>query len=157
MRWDYLCDSKRYGDAKYTGGLRNKMGRSFLRNHKICRMSRVVAYFTVRKLCARPNAHCLLRIYARNVATALVEFKSTSWTGATSVYSRNCESFIKYSCFCLTTCYKYFLSSLRIVNKAYRNSLKSRLRCLNMTFRWLFCKIIYELNDGLNECNLYHV
>lgn len=124
-RWDYLYDNKRYGDAKHMGGLRNKMGRSFLRNHKICRMSRVVAYFTVRKLCARPNAHCVLRIYARNVATALVEFKSTSWTGATSVYSRNCESFIKYSCFCRTSCCKYSSSPLGLCIKR-REILQSR-------------------------------
>lgn len=52
-----------------------RWGGSFPRNHKICRMSRVIAYFTVRKLRARPNAHCVLRIYARNVATALVEFQ----------------------------------------------------------------------------------
>jgi len=37
----------------------------------------------------------------------LVRSKSTSWTGATSVYSRDCESFIKHSRFCRSSCCKY--------------------------------------------------
>lgn len=66
-------------------------------------MSRVVAYFTARKLRAKPNAHFVSRIYVRDVATARrvqVDPTSTFWTGATSVYSRDYESFIKHSRFC---------------------------------------------------------
>lgn len=43
----------------------------FSHNRKMYGMSRVVAYFSVRKLRAKPNIHCVLRIYvARNVTTA---------------------------------------------------------------------------------------
>jgi len=55
----------------------------------------------------RADGHCVLRIYARDVATARGEFEPTFWTGATSVYSRDCESFIKHSRFCRVPRRKY--------------------------------------------------
>jgi len=43
---------------------------SFLaQSHKMYGMSRVVAYFTVRKLRAKPNTHCVLRIYVARIVT----------------------------------------------------------------------------------------
>lgn len=92
------------GSRSLAGGLRNKTTIVRSQSQNIQDAKGRVAYFTARgKLRARPNAHFVSRIYARDVATARrvqVDSTSTFWTGATSVYSRDYESFIKHSRFC---------------------------------------------------------
>jgi len=92
----------------HTEGLRNKMGI----------VPRAIAKCTG---CQRSLRISPCVSYARNripiayygftlrgtLLPLLVRSKSTSWTGATSVYSRDCESFIKHSRFCRSSCCKY--------------------------------------------------
>lgn len=92
----------------HTGGLRNKMGivpRAIAKCagcQGSSRISPCVSYARNRI----PIAYYGFTLRG-TLLPLLVESKSTSWTGATSVCPPDCESFIKHSRFCRTLCCKY--------------------------------------------------